>query len=131
MRAGCKKEKLMNFKTAKTSEKLRFLAKTLSRPEVAGEFVQDNPYRCVVAVGVLLKGNGYLRPTTFKPPFKPTCQMFAKKFGITENEALYLYIADYGSLKIRMTFMLGSNVTPEIAAKALNRLAEKYERRGN
>ena len=53
----------MNFKTAKTSEKLNFLAQVIEADP--DNFNQGDPSNCVTGIGKRLQGDGTLRGRYF------------------------------------------------------------------
>lgn len=119
----------MNFRTATTPEKLRFLAEALRKPRIAKMFDQSTWEDCVVGLGNRLTGGGRILPSKYSDGI----DTFAKKFGITETEASAFFVASYGRLRIGVRSRKMHEVTAGYAANILDRLADHYENqnRGN
>ena len=120
----------MNFKTAKTSAKLAFLAQRLRSKKISKLFNQTSVRNCVVGIGIRLTARGGLNQGVAYG----SEQAFMDKFGVTYKEAEGLFLAEYGKLGIGMRTTLTNtyfrNMTAERAANVVDKLAAKYARRG-
>jgi hypothetical protein len=110
-----------------TSEKLTVLAGALEAG-VNPYFEQASLTNCAVGTGNRLDlTTGVLNARMYSG----VTRKFVEKFGVTEQEADAILVADYHLLGIRMREYRMADVTPQIAAKALRALARKYARQGN
>lgn len=125
----------MNFQTAKTSEKLKFLARMLET-KLADQFDQNSIKNCVVGLGARLKSNGQLADYEVGS----VMWIFPDKYGVTETETDALFCATYSGLDIDEPDLLMvddrdrtdySKVTLPDVVRVLRKLGNKYMRAGN
>jgi hypothetical protein len=100
-------------------EKLRWLAAQIRGP-LALQFNQEDPENCIVGLGERINEDGTLS--------KQLSQRFADKFEVTRLVETRLFYGSYGNLGIGVSHISMEDVTPEIAADVLERLADKYDR---
>jgi hypothetical protein len=116
----------MNFKTAKISEKLRFLAAALRKPRLQKVFNQYDILNCVCGLGSRLASNGRL-----SRKWRGSRDLIAR-YGLTFKEADALLTSTYSELRIGVKDARDYEaVTASFAANVLDKLANKYERKGN
>lgn len=117
-------KKTINLRRAKTSEKLNFLADILEtkHKEI---FNRWSIYSCAIALGLRINGLG-----TITKEWSCNSREFAKRYGITFDEANGLNYAEYYLLKVGMKSQPNAT-TPErdnaTTIKAIRKLAKKYE----
>jgi hypothetical protein len=110
----------MNFQTATTAEKLRFLADAIENKH-KDFFDQPLLSRCVIGIGCRIDDTGNLKSGV--PTNRRT---FVLKFGVTMYEADALLLANYSLIDLGDDMLMHS-VSPKIAADKLRLLAERYD----
>jgi hypothetical protein len=113
-----------DFQTSTTSEKLRFLADNLEKPELAARFDQVSSKNCTVALGAILQANGKLAENMWGGGAFP---IFQTKYKVGWSVAFALYTGRYSMLGIGEPDYVGNNTPVEDVKKILRKLADRYE----
>lgn len=110
----------MNFRTATTAEKLNWLADLIEGP-LRKEFKQSRNDFCVIGLGTRVDSEGLLITR-----YGDASPGFAARYGVTNDEAHALLLAEYSRLAIGRRDRDMDNVTAKDAAKILRELANRY-----